>query len=261
MLEAIISGASNIIGGLLGSRDRAKDLKFQKAAATQGVQWKVADAKKAGIHPLYALGAQTFNPTPVSTGSADLGSGIAAAGQDLARGITAASDSNQRTNAYTAASQTLALKRADLENQLLASQIAKINQPGTPPAPQSLSSRYLIDGQGSLPMGIVQTSPMSRAAAAPENLAVEPAAITDVGYARTPAGNYTPVMSGDVKQRLEEDFPGMVLWNIRNRLLPSVGINQAPPPVPVPEGYDAWVYNPFTQSYTPHTRSWTGLYY
>lgn len=260
MLGEIISGVSSLVGGFMNRQAQNKQLKFQKAAATKGIQWKVADAKAAGIHPLYALGGQTFNPSPIPT-SGGLGDGVAAAGQDIGRAVTAASDQTQRTNTLTRRSAELGVQRQELENQLLASQIARVNQPATPPAPQSLNSRYLIDGQGSLPAGIVQTNAMLRSASAPENLATEPAAINDIGYARTPAGNYTPVMSNDVKQRLEEDFPGMVLWNIRNRLLPSVGINQAPPPVPVPEGYDAWVYNPFTQSYTPHTKSWLGPYY
>lgn len=261
MLGEIISGVSSLVGGFLSGKQADKDRKFQKAAATQGIQWKVADAKKAGVHPLYALGAQTFNPTPVSTGGGDLGSGIAAAGQDIGRAVNAASGSGQRVQAYTEAANRLALKRADLENTLLAAQIAKINQPANPPAPQTLGSRYLVDGQGNAPLPtLVQTAAMSRAAAAPEALNQEPAAITDLGFARTPSGNYTPVMSNDVKQRLEEDLPGMILWNIRNRLLPSVGINQSPPPAPVPEGYEAWVYNPFTQSYTPH-KKFMGVYY
>ena len=68
-------------------------------------------------------------------------------------------------------------------------------------------------------------------------------------------------MSEDAKQRLEEDMIGVLLWNIRNRLLPSVGLNQSAPPAKVPKGYDAWVYNPFKQEYTPHKRSRIGIYY
>lgn len=251
MLGSLISAGTSILGGLLGSSEKSKDRKMQKEFAQSGIQWKVEDAKKAGVHPLYALGANTHSFAPVSTGG-DIGTGIAAAGQDISRAVNSTSDQSTRLNSFNTAIQKLSVDKMSLENDLLRSQIAKINATSTPAMPTA-GQRYLIDGQGSTALpGLVETSPMARTASDPSGLHHEPGAITDIGYARTADGGYAPVMSHDVKQRLEEDLPGMLLWNIRNRLFPTVGANSSPPKVPVPEGYDRWMYNPFLLEYRPH---------
>jgi hypothetical protein len=45
------------------------DRQLQKDAMTHGIRWKIADAKAAGINPLFALGAQTSTPSPIHVGS------------------------------------------------------------------------------------------------------------------------------------------------------------------------------------------------
>lgn len=54
-------GFFDAIGGIFDSISDSKtakeNIKLQKQFAQTGIQWKVADAKKAGIHPVYALGA------------------------------------------------------------------------------------------------------------------------------------------------------------------------------------------------------------
>lgn len=56
-----------------------ENIKYQKEFAKNALQWKVADAKKAGVHPLFGLGATTGSFTPtvqpaVNTGYAEAGS-------------------------------------------------------------------------------------------------------------------------------------------------------------------------------------------
>ena len=41
-----------------------QNTKLQKEFAQNSIQWRVADAKKAGIHPLYAIGASSSSYTP-----------------------------------------------------------------------------------------------------------------------------------------------------------------------------------------------------
>lgn len=52
----------------------------QREFAQNGIQWKVEDAKKAGIHPLYALGASTASPSfafqPTGSVQADFGAAV-----------------------------------------------------------------------------------------------------------------------------------------------------------------------------------------
>lgn len=48
-------------------RESRLNRKLQQDALQKGIQWKVADAQMAGIHPVFALGAQTNMPAPVQT--------------------------------------------------------------------------------------------------------------------------------------------------------------------------------------------------
>lgn len=107
LIPPLITGGANLLGGLLSaggaiggalinssaSRDiNSKNADLQKEFAQNSIQWKIADAKKAGIHPLYALGAQGYSASPsyvgydkgagIRDGAAALGSGIANAGRD-----------------------------------------------------------------------------------------------------------------------------------------------------------------------------------
>lgn len=255
MLAELISAGSNVIGGLIGQKSAEKqqkqNIQLQKDFAQHGIQWKVEDAKAAGIHPLAALGAQTISYSPSSVGSSSLASGIAGAGQDISRAINSTRSESGRLDAYTKTLQDLQLRRAGLENELLASQIAKINQAGTTPPMPTAGDRYLIDGQtqSGLKAPLVTDSPLKRVTGDPGEPSHEPGAVTDLGYARTRSG-WAPVMSKDVQERLEEDFLGSIAWNLRNRLAPTLFSSQANPPLAVPRDEDEyWVYNPLLQEY------------
>lgn len=110
-----------------------QDWKRQKKVLQNQIQWKTADAKAAGIHPLYALGAPTssYSSTVGNYGPDPMSSSLREMGQDIGRAVEATSTSGRRESDKMAA---LGLERAGLENDLLRSQIAKLNQPGTGPA-------------------------------------------------------------------------------------------------------------------------------
>lgn len=144
-----IGAAANVIGGLFG-RDAQKDanaanaaaaaqnIKMQKEFAQKGIRWRVEDAREAGIHPLYALGAQTASFSPVNVGAVaetGLASGIANAGQDISRAVNATRTQPERDAAVSKTIQDLQLTKAGLENELLASQIAKLKSSINPPMP------------------------------------------------------------------------------------------------------------------------------
>lgn len=241
---ALISAGSSILGGLLGSSEKKKDRQMQKDFAQQGIRWKVADAKAAGIHPLAALGAQTTAYAPVSVGSTDISTGLAQAGQDVSRAINATRTAPERLDAYTKTVQDLNLQRMGLENQLLSSQIAKINQAGQPPAMPGAVDRYLLEGQGDSPIN----ERAMRRDISDITGAQEAGAVTEQGFARTPHG-WAPVFSKDTKDRLEEDLIGSIAWSIRNRLGPTLGFGYNPPSG-VPLGpNEMWYYSPFRQEY------------
>lgn len=64
---------------------------LQRAFAQQGVQWRVNDAKAAGLHPLFALGANLSGASP----SYQIGAGpdYSSLGQNISRAVDAATSS------------------------------------------------------------------------------------------------------------------------------------------------------------------------
>lgn len=122
----LVSGVSNLLGGIMSSRaasDAAEEqAALQKEFAQNAIQWKVADAKAAGVHPLYALGANTVSYSPVSVGDTSMGSAFSNMGQDVGRAIEAVQSEPERTAAKQLTA--LQLERAGLENEFLKTQIA-----------------------------------------------------------------------------------------------------------------------------------------
>lgn len=169
-LGPIIAAGSSLLGGLLGNARQDKNDAMQKEFAQSGIQWKVEDAKKAGIHPLAALGAQTISYSPQSVGS-DLSTGVANMGQDISRAVDATRTTTGRAGAVAKTIEDLNLTKMGLENELLAAQIAQIRQAGHPPPmagpgddislmpgqPSAISladfrGRFHPSGQGNLPV-------------------------------------------------------------------------------------------------------------
>lgn len=157
------SVVGSVAGSLIGDAvngHKADDAAYQsyknqKEFAQNGIRWKVADAKAAGIHPLAALGTMptTYTPTEIGGSQLDLG----AMGQDLGRAWDATRTKEERAQHMGAAAAELAAKqkirdqqdltRAQLENdkikmetELLKSQIARNIQAWNPGFPSNATS-------------------------------------------------------------------------------------------------------------------------
>lgn len=222
MISALIGAGSSLLGGLFSGNSQKKmareQMQLQREFAQNGVQWKVADAKKAGIAPLAALGAQTHSYTPISYAD-PMGDAISNAGQNIAGAVQRGQSSPEKQ--FIQKTQALTLQRQELENQLLASQIAQQNQPANQGLGQRHGQTYFIDGQGNAPSSVPNTDMVNLEVTKPGHKShIDPYALNDVGHVRTSNGGYAPVMSADAKDRLEEDIVGNVLWSVRNRLLP-----------------------------------------
>lgn len=251
MLGEIIAAGSSLLGGILSGNRQDKlakqNIQLQKDFAQQGIRWKVEDAKAAGLHPLAALGAQTTSFSPVSVGGSDIGSGLAAAGQDVSRAINSTRGAGARVDAYSKTVQALNLRRLGLENDLLASQIAKINQAGGNPPLPTPGDRMLIEGQGNSPL--VKIDPVEQSTTAPGQPYAEAAANPELAWARTDRG-WAPVQSKSFHDRAEEDLGATVGWWMRNRLLPTWAGGSFNPPGNVPRSSDqAWAFDPVRQEY------------
>lgn len=124
-------------------RARAEDYAHQKEFAQSGITWKTEDARRAGIHPAIALGAQPASFSPIGVG--DTGSQYTAAmGQDISRAIDTTRTATSRISAFDQTVQGLTVQKMGLENELLASQVAKVKQQVGPPM---AGDSYLLPGQ------------------------------------------------------------------------------------------------------------------
>lgn len=245
MWGEIISAGANILGGILGRNQQQKQADLQKEFAKSGIQWRVKDAQKAGIHPIYALGAQTHSYSPQSVGD-PLAQGIANAGQNIGRAVHAGSSHNQRMEQLQLGMLEKQMAKTDAEIALLNSQAARINQQGVPSVP-SLTDRFPpgLQGQGDAKLQAlgITSKPLEVTGRSPENPAVEIGSIPDVGYAATAGGRaHMPVPSADVKQRIEDNIFQEAAWWFRNNVMPAFGGNSQPPPGLKPG--NVWMFHP-----------------
>lgn len=264
MLGSLVSAGASLIGGLFNSSAQKKaNAKAEQLAAQnrqdqldfaqKGLTWKIDDAFNNAdrVHPIYSMGASTPSFTPVSanfTADTGIGSGIAAAGQDIGRAVNATSTGKQKADAFTVASQKLALEKGSLENELLRSELAskngRLRQNATPNLPMP-GDAYAIPGQGNSPL--VKNKPLEIAPGHPGQPSSEGGSLTDMGYARTSTG-WAPVPSKDVKERIEDNLIQERLWDIRNNLMPTFGMNMQPPPFDPPNGQE-WHFHVPSQEY------------
>lgn len=125
MAGAAISGGLGLAGGMINasmSKTIAREqMRQQKEFAQNGIQWKVEDAKKAGLHPLYAIGAQGATYTPVSQDSSSMGNAVADAGAYLGKAVDGAIDTATRRELelenleYARMQRELAMKKSGAE--------------------------------------------------------------------------------------------------------------------------------------------------
>lgn len=261
-LGSLVSAGLSFMGGNKAQKTQnemaERNIALQKQFAQEGIQWKVADAKAAGIHPLYALGAQTHSFAPVSVGDS-LSSAWANAGQDIGRAINATANGSQRLDAITKAAQGLALEKAGLENELLRSQIRRNNSAGTPP-PSAAGAQWAIDGQGStqLPGMAIQYNPHEVTGGDPARPHAELGAIPDLGYSNTAPGYYWPVPSADVKKRIEDNLPAELAHAVRTIVGPAFGYNMQPPPTMRPRPGEMVRFHPFYGYYLGRDPRYSG---
>lgn len=247
MIGALIGAAASGLGSILGksaadkanktqAKMAAQNIAMQKEFAQHGVRWKTEDAKRAGLHPLAALGMQpvSFNPVSIGTTTPDY-SGVGQAGQDIGRAIDATRTGKERAGANNVLTK-LAVERAGLENDLLRSQIAKNTQAGQPPARPSLTDAGLA-GQGNS-RDLVKTNPQERESSSSTSGAITPAAVPEVTFGRTTSGGYSVLPSKTAKELMEDQIIPETQWAARNLLL-------NPPKPPFAESKYMW-YNRIT---------------
>lgn len=259
---AAVGGIAGLIGSGQSQANAAKlnqlNYEHQKEFAQNGIRWRVADAKAAGLHPLAALGAQgaSYSPSAVIGDSPDY-SFLKDMGQGIGRAMDAKRTQQERVEQEEKSNALFneELKGKQLQNQETETRIQQMKwdmamdaarnaersvrtQQQVPPMSSLAPDGSLMPGQSNATSpGGIESKPAEIVVNEPGRPGQERGSITELGFSRTNDGGYVPVMSNDAKQRYEEDIVGEIGWNIRNRLPTFLDRQDIAPP-------RSWLSNP-----------------
>lgn len=290
------SAIGGAIGGALGligagqsqaSAERLNQLNYehQKEFAQNGIRWKVADAKAAGLHPLAALGASTasYSPSAVIGDSPDY-SFLKDMGQGIDRAMDAKATRQERAEREQKENALFneELKGKQLQNQETETRIQSMKwdmamelarnaaqsartQQQVPAMPSLAPDGSLMPGQfdATSPGDIIKTKPAEIVMNDPATPAAEAGSNPEIRYFRTSDGGYSIARSEAYADSTDDDLAGQLSWELRNRLPATVwdSSSAAPPASYLPDrgrGGWAWSYNPLRQAYYPYREGdWT----
>lgn len=209
MLGSLISAGAGLIGGLLGNKANAKandqNAALQKEAAQNQVQWRVADANKAGVSPLVALGMSPISMSPSYVGDTSLPASMANMGQDIGRAVSAKMGPQERVNATLGALQ---IERAQLENDVLRQQLRSHSAAGTPPG---IAGATVVPGAGDAP--VIEITPPTRTpyVTRGDGSFMKTSPMMDAQVAENRYGDALQEAFG-LRAFLEDFFPAQINW-------------------------------------------------
>lgn len=263
---AVASGGASIYDGMMDRRDADTTRRMnqdnydrsdslQREFAQNGISWKVQDAERAGIHPLFALGAQGASYSPSTFIAGDLPrrntfSSLASMGQDVSRAVFATAPQRKRD----AAMFELNREQGELENAILRHKLSQMRAVG-PAMPLSGSgmSGGLLDGQGDslrTSSGYVSEMPLVKTHSEPGRSGKQVGHIDDYTFSRTADGGYAVSMTPEWAQNNQDNVIGNIQWMMRNYLTPGSQDLRSPNTnyYRLPNGY-RYVYSPIRGTY------------
>ncbi|UOF80219.1 minor capsid protein [Microviridae sp.] len=119
-----------LISGFMNMEGSAKDRAFQRETMQNAIQWRVADAKKAGLHPLFAMGANVSlgGGSPQFIGD-PIGPSLAEAGQNISNALARQQTVEERQKHQMDLSLAAkSMEESDARIGLLRSQIRSLEQ-------------------------------------------------------------------------------------------------------------------------------------
>lgn len=255
MLGALIGAGASLLG-IGAAKDAQKqqlaiaerNIQLQKDFAQQGIQWRAADAKAAGISKLYALGANTASYSPVSVGGSQVPSAISAAGQNIGRAVDATQTHMGRAGTLATDIAQTQLEGLKIDNDIkradLLSRSVLRTQPGTPPAYplHNDETTPIVDGQGDAKLRLQRN--LTPAGNEPNrSFGVNP----EVDMWRTKHG-FAPEVPQELGEAHESQPLAAAQWFMRNKIMPSLSDSWKTFPYEPPEGY-RWAFNPLFGEY------------
>lgn len=262
MLGEILGAAGGLVSGIMGAQANKaamqKQLDYQASWNKHKIATTVRDAKAAGVHPLYALGANVGSFSPVPVGDLNPMSGLADAGQAIGRAIDAgAPESGKATTILGTEAAKAQIRGLQLDNEIkrvrLASDIATLGAGATRPGvPDPMMPPRLIDGQGDATMVDPKSAfkvqkQISAASPFDPTGATEAGVTPEVQFVKTKTG-WAPTVPQSLQEAYENDWLGQAQWQLRNRVYPfmpnigSKGNQFYNPPFKAPAGKH-WMFN------------------
>lgn len=171
------AAAGAVIGGIMSmfgnAHERNEGEGFQREVLQNQLQWRVADAKRAGIHPLYALGMSPAIASPIALGN-QMGDSLSQMGQHVGEAL------DRNSNTYERATRRLSLallekqgNESDARSMYYRSLAARMQNP--PAAPNGLGiqneSGIGLEGQDAFvpgrpsSTGMIDLNPVPQASA------------------------------------------------------------------------------------------------
>lgn len=135
----VLSGGFGLLGGFLSNEYQKGLLErqqaFQRELSQNAIKWRVKDAQEAGIHPLYALGANTPSSFPISLQD-NVGPALGEMGQHIGGAITRMLDSQAKEkHQLEMALGAASLAESDARKEMYLSEAARNRQQPAAPMP------------------------------------------------------------------------------------------------------------------------------
>lgn len=286
-----IGSAMGLAGGMVNATTSKKiareQMKLQKEFAQNGIQWRVEDAKKAGLHPLYAIGASGASYTPVSQDSSAMGNAVADAGAYLGKAVDQTiSKADQKALQQENLEYVRLMREGNLElmrqnirgkkldndfneqqmvNSLRAQGSSNPARPlvvSTPMGEFNINNpdkkRYTakVAGNGATALAGVDLKPAEVVMSSPGRPYQTAGSNSDISLIRTENG-YTIVPSQQFADSTDDDVLSKVAWHMRN----TVGNRFSPPAdldtrsYPLPRGVpkdSVWKFDRISGEYRPY---------
>lgn len=229
----------SLISAGLGLFNANKQEKLQKQFAQNSISWKAADAERAGISKVFAMGAPTHSYSPVSVGGLDnLGGAIDTAvktaipGQSSGGGTTTNKISGVSSQIQQAQLDGLRIDN-DIKRAELLSKQAIASQPG---AGGVLDHAVTIGPEGvKAKKEIAPGSP-----GGVKSWGVSP----EIDMYQSPRGFISPEVPQALGEAQESQPLSAAMWYLRNKMMPIADRSFRTPPYKLPPDM-YWRFNPF----------------
>lgn len=169
-IGAITSIGGGLLSNLFNRKSQDKSAAENREVLQNAISWRVADAKRAGIHPLYALGANvaTSGGQPQFIGDS-LGPSLQEAGQNISTAVARSQTGDQQLkNQLDLALMRSQISETDARTMFIRSQQRALEQGGNgSPSGMGLQQEQVIQGQSpNVPgIGVIDLKPSEQISA------------------------------------------------------------------------------------------------